>query len=103
MQSPSYPFKCGFFKLVNTFDIKVISQCQYYSGCLPFSYQNDLQCLKFYCKLSRLHYSPAGIMFHWFRASERDIITTKYNISAADTCKQYDLKIWTHLQNVCGI
>ena len=100
-QGLTYPFNCGFVKLFGTFDKNVISQCQYYSGCLPFNYQNDLRCLKFHSQLSTnsLNYSPASIMFNWFGEAERVVIANKYDIAITDTYKQYNFKLWTHFQN----
>src|SRR5271156_2697453 len=97
-QGLTYPFNCAFVKLFGTFDKNVISQCQYYSGCLPFNYQNYLRCLKFHSQLSTnsLTYSPASIMFNWFGEAERGVIANRYHIAITDTYKQHNIKVWTH-------
>ena len=101
MQGLTYSFNCAFVKLFGKFDKNVISQCQYYSGCLPFNYQNDLRCLKFHSQLSTnsLNYSPTSIMFNWFGEAERGVIVDRYDIAITETCTQYNIKVWTHFQN----
>jgi hypothetical protein len=102
-QSLTYPFNSGFMKLFSTFDAKVVAQCQYYCGWLPFSYVADTKCLKFYHRLSAMDFSPASIMYYWFGASERNVIADRYGISVTDSFSTIDNLIWTCFEKTINI
>jgi hypothetical protein len=97
VQSLTYPFNSSFMKLFHTFDAKVISQCQFYCGYLPFKQVLDLRCLKFYHKLSKFDFSPAAIMFNWFGMPERDAIAANYGIYNHNLPHKYGDDVWAYL------
>jgi len=57
-------------KLFETYDLKTITQCQFYSGFLPFSYLLESKSINFYLMLNDSHINPASILFHWFGQNE---------------------------------
>jgi len=57
-------------KLFETYDLKTVRQCQFYSGFLPFKYLFDLNRMNFYLMLNASHVNCASILFHWFGQSE---------------------------------
>ena len=61
-------------KLFSSYNINIITLCQYYSGYVPFTYLYHLNCLKFYIRptLNSSHDTPAGLLFKLFGNSETD-------------------------------
>jgi len=94
IDSVSYPYNAAFMKIFNSFDKKVISQCQFYCGYLPLHYLLDSCTLNFYSKLCRLDGNPANTLFKWFGLADREKINNKYNISCTDNCVVTKDKIW---------
>jgi len=66
----TFPYNSGFMKLFATYDLKTITQCQFYSGFLPFNYLFDLKRMNFYSMLNDSHANPATNLFHWFGQNE---------------------------------
>src|SRR5271155_4709442 len=67
MNSLNYPFNSAYMKLFNSFNINVVTACQFYCGQLPLEYAIDRKTLKYYSKLKLFDSnSPACIMFKWF-------------------------------------
>jgi len=80
-KSLSFPYNSGFIKLFEFYDLKTITQCQFYCGYLPLSYLFDLKRMNFYLLFNASHVNPASILFPWFGQSEVSDITSEYNIS----------------------
>jgi len=64
INSLTFPDNSGFMKLFETYDVKTITQCQFYSGSLAFNYLFDLKHMNFYSMLNASHENPASILFH---------------------------------------
>ena len=101
INSLQYPFNSAFTKLFSSFNAKIITQCQFYSGYLPISYLADLRCLNFYNICSQEYNSSAGILYHWFGSAEYNAIAEKYNIDKNTwPCHNYHVKMWKTFQTV---
>ena len=80
-KSLQYPYNSAFTKVFSSFDAKIITQCQFYSGYLPLSYLADLRWLNFYNNIcSQEYHSSAGILYRWFGSAECNAIAEKYNM-----------------------
>ena len=87
-----------FFKMFNSYDKKIIEQCQFYMGCLPIRMQIDLRKLKFLKNLHStnylLHSSPMCHLSNWM---DSDFVNLKLKYGITDhmkpskfTCIMYD-------------
>ena len=103
MNSISYPFNSAYMKLFKSFDINIITACQFYCGQLPLDYIIDWRTLKYYSKLSLFDYnSPACVLFKWFGVEELSMITAKYGILNTDSLNMYNIKIWNSFKIVAS-
>jgi hypothetical protein len=73
-------FSQAFYKIFNTFDKKIISQCQFYMGYLPMNLAVDLRKLNFYLKLL---YTSTDMNLHLLFSKDDDdfnLLCNKYDI-----------------------
>jgi len=63
INSLTFPYNSGFMKLFETYDVKTITQCQFYSGSLAFNYLFDLKRMNFYSMLNASRENPAVFCF----------------------------------------
>ena len=68
-----------FYKIFNSYDKKIITQCQFYTGCLPMHLLLDLRKLTFFAKIctKAYYYHPLQHLVKWTN-SEYDILCNKY-------------------------
>ena len=101
LNSLTFPYNSAFMKLFSTYDLKIITQCQFYSGYLPLKFLLDLKCLNFYLLLGESCVSPASILFHWFGRAERDTVASEYEISDCNNSLSFVSLIWTAFEKHC--
>ena len=103
LNSLSFPYNSGFMKLFTSYNIDIITLCQYYSGYVPFTYLYHLNCLKFYITLNASHDTPAGLLFKLFGNSERDKIAQVYNLSNVGLHNSFSLRdiFWKVFERHC--
>jgi hypothetical protein len=103
LNSLSYPFNSAYMKLFNSFNINVITACQFYCGQLPLEYAIDLRTLNFYSKLRFYDLnSPACILFKWLGEEEFANIAAKHGIINTDPFTLYNSKIWSTFENIAS-
>ena len=91
----SHTFNSIYMKLFATFDISIITQCQYYTYQLPLRYLIHLRSLNFWRSLNRLKFSPAKLLFDLFGLNEYQQICQLYNISENDSNWSIKKKVWS--------
>jgi hypothetical protein len=93
ISSLSYPYNSVFMKIFSTFQLNVVTLCQFYSDYLPLNYYVDLRTITFYTKLRKINENQANILYNWFGKHEFDSIAAKYNILTVDPPSDYKLII----------
>ena len=90
-------------KLFNSFNINIITACQFYCGQLPLEYAIDLRTLKFYSKLRFYDLnSPACILFKWLGEDDFSNIAAKHGINSTDPLTLCNSKIWSTFENIAS-
>src|SRR5271163_2760181 len=94
-----HPCSTVFMKIFSTFDNKVLTQCQYYSGYLPVEHIIALRRLKF---LNALKFSPCSIIRALYDLSgqcELERLAAFYSVSLQSLLlKSHDI-ITKYLEN----
>ena len=83
-----------FFKIFNVKEKLCISQCQFYSGCLPASYKLDLLKLNFLHSLINANESLQFQLFVLLESDEFALLRSKYNIAPRDGAAAAKAKVW---------
>jgi len=89
-------------KLFETYNLKTITQCQFYSGFLPFNYLFDLKLMIFYSMLNASNVNPASILFHWFGQNEVSVIANEYNLADAFYKSSIEQMMLTSFEKYCS-
>jgi len=99
----SYPYNSVYMKLFKTFDLNIIKQVQYYSGCLPFSYILDISKFFFYRDLLHMDVSPAATLFRWFGRDELLSLQNCYSIPEGASRGSVRGLLLSRFKEECGI
>jgi exonuclease III len=99
----SNTFNSIYMKLFSTFDKAIIAQCQYYTYQLPLRFLLHLRYLTFWNGLRLIANSPARILYDWFGDTEKQQISSIYDILPLDSHNSCKRKIWQLFQEQINI
>jgi len=83
INSFTFPYNSSFIKLFETYEVKTITQCQFYSGFLPFNYLFDLKRTNLYSMLNASHALLVFCFTGLVRMKYLSDIANEYNLSHA--------------------
>ena len=92
-------FNRTYFKIFKTFDLKVILQCMYYFGYLPFEYELDLRKINFLHKLKCSKNCILKLLLHKVGGNDYEKLCSKYNSSVYDSLFILKRKIFSSFES----
>ena len=92
----------AFYKIFNTFDNKIVEQCQYYMDCLPMKLLVDVRKLNEHDKIIMNINHPMHNIFSLMANNEYHSICAGYNVTVLNPKRKrnaYRNLIWTFFES----
>ena len=99
IKSFSYAYDSIFAKIFHSYDKNIISDCQYFSGSLPFNYLYDYHRYNFLNKLYITKSINDKSEIDTFDIDDFLALQLKYKLKTNDSKHQVKYMIWTYFEN----
>ena len=94
INSVGHPWTRIFMKVLSTYNLAIVQQCQYFFGCLPVEHYYPLKRMQFLTTIATSDNNLLSVIHEKTSNVDYSSLATRYNIAVKDFCLNYKKMIY---------